>query len=52
MNKKTTKDINFKLHTYFIFEEKKKDVREVIGIIFRDYMENLKANGEKDYDRQ
>lgn len=29
-------------NTYCIFTEEKKDVKETIGLIFKDYLENIK----------
>ena len=31
-------------NTYCIFTEEKKDVKETIGLIFKDYIENLKID--------
>ena len=41
-NKKKTKEDKLKFNTYCIFTEKKQDVEETIGLIFRDYIESLK----------
>lgn len=38
---KNTKD-NSKFNIYCIFTEEKQDVKETIGLIFKDYLENIK----------
>lgn len=40
--KNNTKDNNLDFNTYCIFTEEKQEVKETIGLIFRDYIENLK----------
>ena len=40
-NKKTICS-GLEFNTYCIFTEEKKDVKETIGLIFKDYLENLK----------
>lgn len=37
---KNTKDKS-ELNTYCIFTEEKQDVKETIGLIFKDYLENI-----------
>ena len=39
---KNTKDKS-EFNTYCIFTEEKKEVKETIGLIFKDYLENLKT---------
>ena len=39
---KNTKDKS-EFNTYCIFTEEKQDVKETIGLIFKDYLENLKT---------
>ena len=39
---KNTKD-NPEFNTYCIFTEEKQEVKETIGLIFKDYLENLKT---------
>ena len=34
-----------KFNTYCIFTEEKHDINEIIGLIFKDYIENLKFQG-------
>lgn len=41
-NKSNTKDDKLEFNTYCIFTEKKQEVKETIGLIFKDYIENLK----------
>ena len=38
---KNTKDKS-EFNTYCIFTEEKNDVKETIGLIFKDYLENIK----------
>ena len=40
--KNNTKDNKLEFNTYCIFTEEKKDVKETIGLIFKDYLENIK----------
>lgn len=39
---KNTKDKS-EFNTYCIFAEEKQEVKETIGLIFKDYLENLKT---------
>ena len=39
---KKTKYKQPEFNTYCIFTEEKKDAKETIGLIFKDYLENLK----------
>ena len=41
-NKKEMKSDKFEFNTYFIFSEEKQDINQTIGLIFKDYLENLK----------
>ena len=41
--KKNTKENKLKFNTYYIFTEEKRNVKETIGLIFKDYLENLKT---------
>ena len=43
-NKKKTKNNKLEFNTYCIFTEEKKEVKETIGQIFKDYIESLKNN--------
>lgn len=40
--KKKTKENKLEFNTYCIFTEEKQEVRETIGLIFKDYIENLR----------
>ena len=40
--KNNTKDNKLEFNTYCIFTEEKQEVKETIGLIFKDYIENLK----------
>ena len=40
--KNNTKDNKLEFNTYCIFTEEKKDVKQTIGLIFKDYLENIK----------
>lgn len=40
--KNNNKDNNLEFNTYCIFTEEKQEVKETIGLIFKDYIENLK----------
>lgn len=46
MNKKyeETKADKLEFNTYCIFTEEKQEVKETIGLVFKDYIENLKTN--------
>ena len=41
-DKEQTKYKQLEFNTYCIFTEEKKDVKETIGLIFKDYLENIK----------
>ena len=41
-SKNSTKENKLEFNTYCIFTEEKKDVKETIGLIFKDYLENIK----------
>lgn len=45
-NKKETKVDKLEFNTYCIFTEEKQDVKEIIGLIFKDYIENLKIKAK------
>lgn len=42
-NKNNTKDNKLEFNTYCIFTEEKQNIGETIGLIFKDYLENLKT---------
>lgn len=41
-DKNITKDNKLDFNTYCIFTEEKQEAKETIGLIFKDYIENLK----------
>ena len=45
-DKKQTKYKQLEFNTYVIFTEEKKDVKETIGLIFKDYLENIKKKAK------
>ena len=44
--KNNTKDNTLEFNTYCIFTEEKQDVKETVGLIFKDYIENLKLKAK------
>ena len=44
--KKTTKENKLEFNTYCIFTKEKQEMKETIGLIFKDYIENLKLKTE------
>ena len=45
-NKNNTKDNKLEFNTYCIFTEDKQDITETIGLVFKDYLENMKVKNE------
>ena len=43
-DKNNTKDNKLEFNTYCIFTEEKQDIGETIGLVFKDYLENMKVN--------
>lgn len=43
---KQTKDKKLEFNTYCVFTEDKQDIEETIGLIFKDYIENLKIKNK------
>ena len=43
---KQTKCKQLEFNTYCIFTEEKKDVKQTIGLIFKDYLENIKIKNK------
>ena len=41
-----TKDNKLEFNTYCIFTEEKQDIGETIGLVFKDYLENIKVNNK------
>ena len=46
MNKDKEEANKLEFNTYCIFAEEQQDVKETIGLIFRDYIENLKPKAK------
>lgn len=46
MNKKEIKSHQLEFNTYCIFTEDKQDVSETIGLVFKEYIENLKIRAK------
>ena len=42
-DKNNTKDNKLEFNTYCIFTEDKQDIGETIGLVFKDYLENIKV---------
>ena len=40
-DKRNTKDNKLEFNTYCIFTEEKQDIRETIGLVFKDYLDGL-----------
>ena len=45
-NKNNTKDNKLEFNTYCIFTEEKQDIRDTIGLLFKDYLENMKVKNK------
>ncbi len=45
-DKSNTKDDKLEFNTYCIFTEEKLEVKETVGLIFKDYLENLKIKAK------
>ena len=43
-DKNNTKDNRLEFNTYCIFTEEKQDIKDTIGLVFKDYLENMKVN--------
>lgn len=44
--KKITKENKLEFNTYCFFTEEEKDISQTIGLIFKDYIENLKVRNK------
>lgn len=42
-DKNNTKDNKLEFNTYCIFTEEKQEVKETIGLVFKDYLESIKV---------
>ena len=45
-DKNSTKDNKLEFNTYCIFTEDKQDIKDMIGLVFKDYLENMKVNNK------
>ena len=45
-DKNITKDNKLEFNTYCIFTEEKQDIRDTIGLLFKDYLENMKVKNK------
>lgn len=41
-----TKDNKIEFNTYCIFTEDKQDIKDTIGLVFKDYLENIKIKNK------
>ena len=42
----STKDNELEFNTYCIFTEEKQDIRDTIGLVFKDYLESIKVKNK------
>ena len=45
-DKNSTKDNKLEFNTYCIFTEDKQDIKDTIGLVFKDYLENMKVKNK------
>ena len=45
-DKNSTKDNKLEFNTYCIFTEDKQDIGNTIGLVFKDYLENIKVKNK------
>ena len=45
-DKNSTKNNKLEFNTYCIFTEEKQDIGETIGLVFKDYLENIKVRNK------
>lgn len=45
-DKKETKNNKLEFNTYCIFTEEKQNIQDTIGLIFKDYLENIKVKNK------
>ena len=45
-DKSNTKDSNLEFNTYCIFTEDKQDIKDMIGLVFKDYLESIKVKNK------
>lgn len=45
-DKNNTKDNRLEFNTYCIFTEDKQDIKDTIGLVFKDYLESMKIKNK------
>ena len=45
-DKSNTKDNELEFNTYCIFTEDKQDIKDMIGLVFKDYLESMKIRNK------
>ena len=45
-DRSNTKDSKLEFNTYCIFTEDKQDIKDTIGLVFKDYLENIKIRNK------
>ena len=45
-DKNNTKDNKLEFNTYCIFTEERQDIKDTIGLVFKDYLDNMKVNNK------
>ena len=45
-NENSTKDDKLEFNTYCIFTEEKQDIKDTIGLVFKDYLESIKVKNK------
>ena len=45
-DRNSTKDNQLEFNTYCIFTEEKQDIKDTIGLVFKDYLENIKIRNK------
>ena len=45
-DKNSTKDNKLEFNTYCIFTEDKQDIKDMIGLVFKDYLESMKIRNK------
>jgi len=45
-DKSNTKDNELEFNTYCIFTEEKQDIKDTIGLVFKDYLKSIKVKNK------
>ena len=45
-DKNSAKDNTLEFNTYCIFTEERQDIKDIIGLVFKDYLESIKINNK------